>query len=63
MANDNTTWEPLVRFAELYPNVQLEDELFMEARRDVMTGHHVLTPKVPTWLDARQASPPKETLY
>jgi hypothetical protein len=35
---DDATWEPLQNFKELYPDVQLKDELFEETGRDVMTG-------------------------
>ena len=35
---DDATWEPLKEFKEQYPEVQLEDELFAEEGRDVMTG-------------------------
>lgn len=35
---DATNWDPLHNFKNLYLNVQLEDELFEEARREVMTG-------------------------
>jgi transcriptional regulator GlxA family with amidase domain len=38
LSSDDATWEPLQNFKELYPNVQLEDELFEETGRDVMTG-------------------------
>jgi hypothetical protein len=35
---DEATWEPLQEFKDLYPNFQLEDKLFVEGGRDVMTG-------------------------
>jgi transposase InsO family protein len=35
---DDATWEPLAKFKDQFPEVQLEDELFEEAGRDVMTG-------------------------
>jgi hypothetical protein len=38
LPEDDATWELLDDFKVLYPNVQLEDELFAEAGRDVMTG-------------------------
>jgi len=38
LAEDDATWEPLQHFKDLYPDVQLEDELFAGAGRDVMTG-------------------------
>ena len=33
---DDATWEPRESFVERYPDFQLEDELFLEERRDVM---------------------------
>jgi hypothetical protein len=38
MAFDNATWEQLPNFKEVYPDVQLEDELFAEVGREVMWG-------------------------
>ena len=38
LTEDDATWEPLQHFKDLYPDVQLEDELFAGAGRDVMTG-------------------------
>jgi hypothetical protein len=38
LAADEATWEPMEDFKTLYPDVQLEDELFAEGGRDVMTG-------------------------
>jgi len=35
---DDATWEKLDEFRQQFPDVQLEDELFVEAGRDVMTG-------------------------
>uniref|UniRef100_A0A0A9DJQ9 Chromo domain-containing protein n=1 Tax=Arundo donax TaxID=35708 RepID=A0A0A9DJQ9_ARUDO len=35
---DNATWEPVEQFRQSYPDYQLEDELFLEDGRDVMTG-------------------------
>jgi len=37
LPEDDATWELLEDFKALYPDVQLEDELFAEAGRDVMT--------------------------
>ena len=34
----DSTWEKLDEFRQQFPDVQLEDELFVEAGRDVMTG-------------------------
>jgi len=34
----DATWEPVPNFKETYPEFQLEDELFLEGGRDVMTG-------------------------
>ena len=38
LPTDAATWEALDDFKALYPDVQLEDELFVDAGRDVMTG-------------------------
>ena len=38
MAVDDATWERLDEFKIAYPDFQLEDELFSQAGRDVMTG-------------------------
>ncbi|CAN6272396.1 unnamed protein product [Urochloa humidicola] len=38
MEEADATWEPLETFKQSYPDYQLEDELFAEAGRDVMTG-------------------------
>jgi hypothetical protein len=40
LPEDDATWELLEELKALYPDVQLEDELFAEAGRDVMTGLH-----------------------
>jgi hypothetical protein len=38
LPSDDATWEPLQSVKDHYPDFQLEDELFEEAGRDVMTG-------------------------
>jgi transcriptional regulator GlxA family with amidase domain len=38
LSSDDATWELLQDFKDLYPDVQLEDELFEEAWRDGMTS-------------------------
>jgi len=38
MTREEATWELLAEFKDLYPEFQLEDELFSQAGRDVMTG-------------------------
>ena len=37
-SEEDATWESVDKFRTLYPDFQLEDELFAEAGRDVMTG-------------------------
>jgi hypothetical protein len=37
MTREEATWEILADFKDLYPKFQLEDELFSQAGRDVMT--------------------------
>jgi hypothetical protein len=42
-SSEEATWKPLEQFKASYPAVQLEDELFLEVGRDVMTNtqyHH-----------------------
>jgi hypothetical protein len=38
LPDDDATWESLPEFREQFPDFQLEDELFVQAGRDVMTG-------------------------
>jgi len=38
LSADDATWELLEEFRQRYPDFQLEDELFAQAGRDVMTG-------------------------
>jgi hypothetical protein len=38
LSEEEATWEPREEFQQHYPDYQLEDELFAQAGRDVMTG-------------------------
>ena len=38
LSDDDATWETLDAFRDDFPDFQLEDELFSQAGRDVMTG-------------------------
>ena len=38
LPEEDATWEPLEEFRQHFPDFQLEDELFVQAERDVMTG-------------------------
>jgi transcriptional regulator GlxA family with amidase domain len=37
---EDTTWEKLNEFRQQFSDIQLEDELFAQAGRDVMTDLH-----------------------
>jgi hypothetical protein len=39
-SEEDATWESVDEFRTLYPDFQLEDELFAQVGRDVMTGIH-----------------------
>jgi hypothetical protein len=47
LPREEATWESLADFQRQYPDFQLEDELFAQAGRDVMTGlvYHRRKPK------------------
>jgi hypothetical protein len=38
LTEEDATWERVDEFKAAYPDFQLEDELFSQAGRDVMTG-------------------------
>jgi len=40
LSDDDATWETLDAFRDDFPDFQLEDELFSQAGRDVITGTH-----------------------
>jgi hypothetical protein len=44
---EDATWEKLDECRQQFPDIQLEDELFAQAGRDVMTGLHY-SRKMPT---------------
>jgi hypothetical protein len=47
LPREEVTWVALTEFRRQYPNFQLEDELFVQAGRDVMTSvvYHRRKPK------------------
>jgi hypothetical protein len=55
LAEDDDTWEKLEEFRAADPNLQLEDELFEKAGRDVMYGQlakpmlGAIGPRLPRW--------------
>jgi hypothetical protein len=40
LPEDDAMWETVDEFKAHYPDFQLEDELFAQTGRDIMTGRH-----------------------
>jgi hypothetical protein len=55
LAEDDATWEDLDEFRATYPYLQLEDELFAKAGRDVMYEQTYVRRRSPLGVDSRSA--------